>query len=90
MQKETGILIIGGICLLILLVGILKRRAELLLHFLVRLIVGVAGILFLNQFFQNQGIGLYVGLNPISAATVGVLGTGGLAALYGIMALQFL
>ena len=40
MSKETGIMVIIGICLLVLFIGILKQRADLVLNFVVRMAAG--------------------------------------------------
>lgn len=90
MNKEAGIIIIVIICLLVLCIGLLKKKAQFLLAFLVRMIVGMIAIIFTNKFFAAQEIDLMVGVNPVSALTVGILGIGGFALLYGIMAYRLL
>lgn len=90
MTKEIGIALMLGICILVLLIGIIKKKAELLLNFTVRIVLGLAAIFFLNQFFSSQEIDIVVGINPISVLTAGTLGTGGIALLYGIMAYRLL
>lgn len=87
---KYGILIIFGVCLLILLIGILKKKAEILLNFAVRLVVCLICAYFLNQFFQTQGWDVAIGVNPISVLTFGSLGICGMAALYGMLFLQLL
>lgn len=88
MNKEIGIAVILGICVLILLIGLLKRRAEFLLNFVVRVVVGVAAIYFTNQLFVSQGSSIAVGINPVSLVTIGLLGFGGYGLLYGIIIYQ--
>ena len=78
------------ICGLVLMIGVLKSRAEFVLNFLVRMILGAICIVFLNNFFDTQGIALAVGLNPVSLLTSGTLGFSGVALLYGILACRFL
>lgn len=90
MNKEIGSIAIVVICLLVVCVGLLKKRAEFLLTFLVRMVVGGIAIFFTNKFFASQEIDLMVGINPISILTVGILGTGGFALLYGIMIYRLL
>lgn len=85
MSKEMGMAVILGICVLVLLIGLMKQKAELLLNFIVRGAVGGAAIYFTNQMCQSLGSQIAVGLNPISIATVGLLGFGGFGLLYGIM-----
>lgn len=41
-------------------------------------------IFFVNEFLGAQGISVQVGLNPWTVLTSGILGTPGVALLYGI------
>ena len=82
--------LMAGSCGLVLLIGLLKSRAQILLNFLVRMVLGVIGILFVNNLLATQGISLAVGINPITLLTSGSLGFGGVALLYAILACQFL
>lgn len=90
MSKETGIAVIVGICLLVLLIGIIKQKAEYVVNFVVRMAVGAAAIVFCNQLLSKNGIDIMVGLNPWSLTTVGLLGAGGFTLLYGIMAYRLM
>ena len=47
--------VMAGICGLVLMIGVLKSRAEFVLNFLVRMILGAICIVFLNNFFETQG-----------------------------------
>ena len=85
MGNGMVILIMTGICGLVLLIGLLKRKAEILLNVLVRTIVGCVAIIFLNDFLQKQGIPVSAGLNPLNILTIGSLGAGGFALIYGIL-----
>lgn len=80
MSKETGIMVIIGICLLVLFIGILKQRADLVLNFVVRMAAGAVAIVFCNQLLSKNGIDIMVGL----------LGAGGFTLLYGIMAYRLM
>lgn len=90
MSKETGIAVIVGICFLVLLIGIIKQKAEYVVNFVVRMAVGAAAIVFCNQLLSKNGIDIMVGLNPWSLTTVGLLGAGGFTLLYGIMAYRLM
>ena len=79
-----------GTLALILLIALLKRRAQLLLNFLVRMVLGAFCIVFVNDLLAAQGIALAVGINPVSLLTSGTLGFSGVALMYGILACQFL
>ncbi len=85
MDKQTVFFIMIGICALVLFIGILKRKAAILLNIIVRVIVGCVGMILLNDFLHQQGIPVAAGLNPLNILTVGSLGTGGFALIYGIL-----
>lgn len=85
MSAEIVFVIMTGICALVLLIGLLKRRAAIVLNFIVRAVVGCAAITIFNSFLQNHGIAVAAGLNPLNILTLGSLGTGGFALIYGIL-----
>lgn len=85
MEEKNVFMIMAGICALVLLIGVLKQKAAILLNILVRTIVGCVGIILLNDFLQKQGIPVSAGLNPLNLLTIGSLGTGGFALIYGIL-----
>lgn len=85
MDIKMGALALAGICILALAIGVLRRKAEILLNFCVRAILGVVAIYTVNMVLNGLGMEHTVGLNPISVLTVGSLGTGGFALLYGIL-----
>ena len=59
-------------------------RTQVLVNFVVRAVIGTALIFFVNQFLNARGIEIRVGRNPVTVVTSGVLGTPGVALLYGI------
>lgn len=85
MDTKTGMLILAGICILALGIGILRRKAEIILNFLVRTVLGVIGIYIMNMALAALGVEAAAGINPVSVLAVGSLGTGGFALLYGIL-----
>lgn len=85
MDTRNSMLAVIGICVVVLLIGFLRRKAEIILNFLVRSVLGVVGIYLMNTLLAQVGISGAVGLNAISVLTVGSLGTGGLGLLYGIL-----
>lgn len=87
---EYGVIAIVGICIFILAIGALKKKSKMVFHFFFRAVLGLICIYFCNKFLKMQQIDLVVGLNPISFLTVGSLGFGGFALLYGIMVYQIL
>lgn len=87
---EYGVIAIIAICVLVLAIGALKQKAQVIFRFVMRVIVGLISIYFCNEFLKMQEISVSVGLNPISFLTVGILGFSGFALLYGIMFFQTL
>lgn len=80
----------AGSCMLVLIIALLKRRAQVVLNFLVRMALGITCIIFVNQLLEMQGIAVAVGINPITLLTTGMLGFSGVALLYGILLCSFL
>lgn len=70
-------------CVVVLLIGMMKKKAEMILNFFVRMVVGLVCVYFLNSFLQANGVAVAVGINPLSAITLGSLGTGGFACFMG-------
>lgn len=62
-----------------------KRRSSWVINFLVRAVVGMGLIFFVNQFLDFRNIPVSVGINPITFLTSGMLGIPGVAMLYGIV-----
>ena len=62
----------------------MEQKTSFIVQFLIRAVVGMAFIFFINQFLASKGISAQVGLNPVTFATSGVFGTPGVAVLYGI------
>ena len=58
-------------------------------RFLVRIIIGMACVFFLNQVFDNAGVDLKVRCKMNRETTTGVLGDPGVLLLYGIEGCQF-
>ncbi|MDR0949006.1 MAG: pro-sigmaK processing inhibitor BofA family protein [Lachnospiraceae bacterium] len=83
-MKEIGIVAIIALCFILLLVGALKKRVEWLLNLIVRGVIGIIAIYFINVAFTRMGIALNIGLNPMTVLTAAILGFPGLAALYGL------
>lgn len=90
MDIQTGAYMIIFMCVLILCIAALRRKAEFLINILLRSVTGTAVIYFVNQILTTQHIQTMVGVNPISVLTSGILGLPGVALLYGIHFFQFL
>lgn len=85
MDKTTGMVVMAGICVIVLAIGFLRRKAEIFLNFAVRSILGAIAIYMINLLLESIGLEVAAGIGPISVLTVGSLGTGGLALIYGIL-----
>lgn len=62
----------------------LEQKTSFVVQFLIRAVVGMAFIFFINEFLVSRGISMQVGLNPVTFAASGLFGTPGVALLYGI------
>ena len=90
MEQEYGMIAIAGICLVVVFMGIMKKKARAAATFLSRAAVGIVGISVVYMMLEAQGIAIVVGVNPVSALTIGILGISGFALLYAIMIYRIL
>ncbi|WP_461811614.1 pro-sigmaK processing inhibitor BofA family protein [Faecalimonas sp.] len=67
-----------------------KEHTTFFIDFIIRVIVGIGLIFFINQYLSYKQIEIAVGINPLSALVSGVLGVPGVALLYGILVCQIL
>ncbi len=67
-----------------------ERRPGFIVTFIMRAVIGMAIIFFVNQFLETKGIDVRVGMNGISLVTSGILGLPGVALLYGIVVYRIL
>lgn len=61
-----------------------ERHTPVILNFLIRAVIGMAMIFFVNEFLASSDIASGVGLNLVTFAVTGTLGSPGVALLYGI------
>lgn len=90
MSTKMGVLMIVGTCALVLFMTVMKQKAEWILNFCIRSVMGLAAIYGINLLLENFGIPCLVGLNLCSFFTSGTLGLSGVSLLYAISALRFL
>lgn len=83
MENRILIGIIAACCLL-LVIGILRHRLEVLVNIVLRMVMGILGIYLLNIFLKSQDIVLNVGINEMTVLTVGLLGLPGFMLIYGL------
>ncbi len=84
MDMNTGVFLIVGILIVILLIGALKNQAEWIINFVLRGVLGMMSIYFLNLLLADVMPGMKLGYNLITFLTTGILGFPGVAMLYGI------
>lgn len=85
MEKETGMIAIFAICVIVLLIGMIKQKVRMLALFVGRVVAGGFAIYLTNQALLAVGSSLAVGMNPTNLLTIGLLGAGGYGLLYGIL-----
>lgn len=83
-DHTMGMAALVVICVIVLFMGIMKRKMEALLNVLMRSILGTIAIYFVNGALAGVGISLGVGINPLTVLTSGILGFPGLVAIYGV------
>jgi len=67
-----------------------ENGSNIFVNFIVRAIVGMAIIFFVNQFLDYRNLSFSVGLNAVSFLTTGIFGLPGVVLLYGIVLYQSL
>lgn len=82
-QILMGIIIVSAI---VFVVATIYYYPEAFRKLLYRLSLGMTGILGVNHCLSLLGIGVYVGLNPLSVLILGVMGGPGFLLLYGVEA----
>lgn len=64
------------------------KLASVIINFIIRAILGMGLIFFINQYVLPNENALNVGLNAVSFLTTGTLGIPGVCLLYGILIYQ--
>ena len=81
---------IGLVTSLVVLVAVLKSRANMVFRFLVQAVLGGILIYGMNQFFLSQNIVSIIALNPLTILTCGFLGIPGFLLLLGVQILSMI
>lgn len=84
MEKMGSMAAILAVCAIVLVIGAFGRKAEWIINFVLRAVLGTIGIYFFNNFLIASNISVAVGINPMTVLTSGILGFPGLVVLYGI------
>ncbi|MBQ8280375.1 MAG: pro-sigmaK processing inhibitor BofA family protein [Roseburia sp.] len=90
MDVKVSMEILAGVCGLVLVILIMRKKAQFFLQFLLRTGFGAVAILWINSLLMQQGIAVSVGLNLVTLLTSGSLGIPGVALLFAISALKIL
>ena len=85
-MDSINIILIGiiVICIVFITVCLVKRRPDLLIDFVLRSCIGIAGIYLLDLIFKSKGYDINVGINGVTVLTNGLLGLPGFILLYGL------
>ena len=86
-QAEWTIGLVTGFVLLIV---ILKSRANIVFRFVVQAVIGGVLIYGMNQFFLSQNLVSIIALNPLTVLTCGFLGIPGVLLLFCIQILSMI
>ncbi len=78
------------ISVVLLLISFIKQRFDLIVNFALRIVGGLLAIYILNIVLKSFSIDMAVGLNGITALTVGLLGLPGFALLYALSVYFFI
>jgi inhibitor of the pro-sigma K processing machinery len=90
MENQSVIFIIIIIAALALLIIAMVKKAEWLLNFVMRGILGTIGIFSVNSILSAQNIPCEVGINAVTVLANAALGFPGFVLLYGIRLMEFL
>lgn len=85
MSLNQSVAMIIGMCAVVLLIGVIKKRAEFIINFFLRAVGGTIGIYLINFLLGSVGVTAYVGINAVTVAAAGILGVPGIFLLYSMM-----
>lgn len=84
MNQPENLLWLIGAAVLLLILSFFARKAEWLINFVLRSIMGTIAIYFINMGITFLGFTTVVGINAVSVLTTGILGIPGIVMLYGL------
>lgn len=84
MNGYEGIWWITGILGIVLMMGLLRNKAEWVINFVLRGIMGMLEIYFLNMILAMSTFGVSIGYNLYTFLVSGIMGLPGVALMYGI------
>lgn len=84
MDTYSSVLWIVGALAAVLMIGAFKNRAEIIVNFVLRGVLGMMMIYFVNYFLSEHMPEMEIGYNLLTFCTSGLLGVPGILLLYGI------
>ena len=90
MNQPENLLWLIGAAVLLLILSFFARKAEWLINFVLRSIMGTIAIYFINIGVTFLGFTTVVGINAVSILTTGILGIPGIVMLYGLSIYEIL
>lgn len=90
MNQPENLLWLIGAAVLLLILSFFARKAEWLINFVLRSIMGTIAIYFINTGVTFLGLSTVVGINAASVLTTGILGIPGIVMLYGLSIYEIL
>ncbi len=90
MNQPENLLWLIGAAVLLLILSFFARKAEWLINFVLRSIMGTIAIYFINMGITFLGFTTVVGINAVSVLTTGILGIPGIVMLYGLSIYEIL
>ena len=84
MEIYQGAFLIIAVLGIVMLIIAAKTNSHIILNFVLRSISGSLFIFGINQWMEMEGYSVFVGLNPGTLLTSGILGFPGVILLFGI------
>ena len=86
-MKDQYLLYFAGICVIIFVASLIQNKKEACMNFVLRAILGILGIYFLNKICYHYGIMadgkvLRAGINIYTITISGILGMPGIGLIY--------
>ncbi len=83
-MEKYVLIIFVIVCAVLLVISLRRKKMELFINFVLRLITGAVGIYLINALLGLVKIESAVGLNGVNMLVVGALGIPGLVLLYSV------
>ena len=90
MNRPENLLWLIGAAAVLLILSFFTRKAEWLINFVLRSIMGTIAIYFIHMGVPFLGFTAVVGINAASVLTAGILGIPGIVMLYGLSIYEIL